>query len=147
MNPGDTTWRDASITRAPVERRLRHGLDLPAPDPDVAHGVEPRLGIHDASVGDHEIVGRRLFTRARREGDTDGGDGQDERLMGADGNTDEHATEGESPQETEPRIAGYRFVNVSYRSNVLPLSRERRYLPERRISLMQRRRLSAAAAC
>ena len=68
MKPGDTTWRDASMTRSARQRRLGHDLDLPAPDADVAHGVEPRLGIHDASVGDHEIVGRRLFTRRTPRG-------------------------------------------------------------------------------
>jgi hypothetical protein len=35
------------------DRRLGHGRDLPAPNPDVAHRVEPRLGIEDASVRDH----------------------------------------------------------------------------------------------
>ena len=70
MKPGDDDVAGRVDDAHAGERRLGHGRDLPAPNPDVAHRVEPRLGIEDASVRDHQIVGRRRLARARRERET-----------------------------------------------------------------------------
>ena len=54
-----------------LERSRRHRFDHPAADADVAHGVEPRFGIHDAAVGDDQVVrrgrGRRRAGRGNQE--------------------------------------------------------------------------------
>jgi hypothetical protein len=72
----------------PGEWRFRDRVDLPGPDADVAHGVEPRLGIHDASVGDDEVVGRRRLLRGQRQRAAQTDEGKDVKAgHGAEGNT------------------------------------------------------------
>ena len=85
--PGDTTWRVASITRTPLSGVSDSDLDRPAPDPDVAHGIESRLGIHDASVGDDEIVGGAVHARTPRVTQMMVMARARRLIMGAEGNT------------------------------------------------------------
>ena len=58
------------MTRVPGERRLGDRRDAPARDADMPHGVEARLRIDHAAVGDDEVVGRRRRSSrgTRREG-------------------------------------------------------------------------------
>ena len=71
MKPGATTRPIASMTRVPWSGVVDTDLDRPAADADMPHGVEARFGIHDAAVGDDQVVrrgrGRRRAGRGNQE--------------------------------------------------------------------------------
>ena len=69
MKPGATTRPRASIMARPRSGAADTAAILPPVMPDVAHGVEAALGIHDAAVEDHEVVvGRGRLRRSQRQG-------------------------------------------------------------------------------
>ena len=56
MKPGATTRPDHVEHEGAGEGFFGDGGDLRAADADVAHRVEARLGVHDASARQHDVV-------------------------------------------------------------------------------------------